>query len=205
MAEDWRVTFTVDGDPEEILRALHERESQDRALGRVAVSSDGPNVFLYTDTRDAGEACRKALAEVLAAHGQSGEPTLARWDHADERWEDPDADLSAAQEHERLEDEETEESLDENVAEWEVRIELGSHHDAAAFADRLEAEGRTVTRRWKYLLVSANDEDDAEAFAKQIEAEAPAGAKVHVEPGSGLAWEFLPQNKFAIFFGGLAG
>jgi hypothetical protein len=204
MAEDWRVTFTVDGDPEGILRALHERESADRTLSRVAVSSDGPNVFLYTDTRDAAEASRKALAEVLAAHGQSGEPVLERWDHADEHWEDPDVHLTAEQEHERLEEEETEESIDENVAEWEVRIELRSHHDASTFADKLEAEGRTVTRRWKYLLVSANDEDDADAFAQQIEAEAPAGAKVHVEPGSGLAWEFMPRNRFAIF-GGLGG
>src|SRR5262249_685301 len=124
--------------------------------------------------------------------------------HADESWEDPDVELTAEQEHERLEEEETAESLEENVAEWEVRIELRSHHDAADFADKLEAEGRTVTRRWKSLLVSANHEDDAAAFAKEIEAEAPDGSKVHVEPGSGIVWEFWPGNRFAIF-GGLGG
>ena len=86
-----------------------------------------------------------------------------------------------------------------------MRVELQSHHDAESFAEKLQAEGRTVTRRWKYLLVSANDEDDAEAFAKQIESEAPAGATVHVEPGSGLAWEFTPTNWFAVFGGGLGG
>jgi hypothetical protein len=204
MAEDWRVTITLDGDSRGVLQALHERESSDSALSRVAVSSDGPTVFLYADTRGAAEASKTALADVLADQGLSGEPRLERWHHEEERWEDPDLTLTPTEEHERLEAEETDESIDEHLAEWEVRIELRSHHDAEAFAAKLEAEGRSVTRRWKYLLVGANDHDDADAFAKQIEAEAPEGTTVHVEPGSGLAWEFMPSNRFAIF-GGLGG
>jgi hypothetical protein len=201
MAEDWRVTLTLDGDTGDVLRALHERES---ALSRVAVSHDGPNLFLYADTREAAEASRTALVQVLADEGRTGTPKLERWHHGEERWENPDLTLTPTEEHERLEAEETEESIDEDVAEWEVRVELRSHHDAETFAEKLEGEGRSVTRRWKYLLVGANDSDDAATLAKQIEAEAPEGAVVHVEPGSGLAWEFLPGNPFAIF-GGLGG
>ncbi len=204
MAEDWRVTITLDGDPQDVLQALHKRESSDPALSRVAVSSDGPNLFLYADTREAAEASKTALAQVLAERGGTGTPKLERWHHEEERWESPDVQLTDAEEHERLEEEETEESVEEHIAEWEVRVELHSHHDAEAFAKQLESEGLTVTRRWKYLLVSANDSDDADALAKKIQAEAPAGSTVHVEPGAGLAWEFTPANRFAIF-GGLGG
>src|SRR5271154_4845843 len=133
MAEDWRVTITLDGDPPGVLQALHARESSDPALSRVAVSSDGPNLFLYADTREAAQASKTALAQVLAERGETGTPKLERWHHEEERWESPDVQLSDAEEHERLEEEETEESLDEHIAEWEVRVELHSHHDAEAF------------------------------------------------------------------------
>jgi hypothetical protein len=207
MAEDWRVTITLSEEDHagRVLRALHEREVRhelrDELGGRVAVSSDGPNVFLYADTRRAAEAGERALRDVLAEHGLSGEPKLERWHAVEERWEDPGVVLSPAVEHERIEQEETEESREEGVAEWEVRVELQSHADAEELAKRLEADGATVTQRWKYLLVSANDKDDAEALAQRIQAEAPAGATVHVEPGAGLAWELLPRNPFAIFGG----
>jgi hypothetical protein len=203
MAEDWRVTITVEGDTDDVVRALHERDA--RAPSRVAISSDGPNLFLYSDTRDTAEASAKTLQAVLAEQGKGGEPKLERWHDEEDRWEDPGITLTPAEEHERLEAEETAESLDEHVAEWEIRVELASHHDAQRFADQLESEGNTVTRRWKYLLVSANDSDDANALVKQIQDEAPEGAVVHVEPGSGLAWEFMPRARWFSFFGGLGG
>ena len=210
MADDWRVTITLAEEvhANRVLQALHEREVRDELrdeLGsRVAVSNDGPKLFLYADTRRAAEAGERALRDVLTEHHLTGEPELTRWHPVEERWESPEVDLSRAEEHARLEAEETAESREENVAEWEVRVELSSHHDAEEFAKRLEDEGATVTRRWRYLLVSANDSDDANALAKRIDAEAPEGATVHVEPGSGLAWELMPRNPFAIF-GGLAG
>jgi hypothetical protein len=62
-----------------------------------------------------------------------------------------------------------------------VRVELPSHHDAAALAERLEAEGRAVIRRWKFLVLGANDEDEANDLARVIKQEAPAAASVHAE------------------------
>jgi hypothetical protein len=209
MADDWRVTITL-SDRErmtEVLRALHEREVhgelRDELGSRVAVSHDGPNIFLYADTRRAAEAGERALRESLAEERVTGEPKLERWHPVEERWEDPGVELSDSEEHARLEAEESEESRDEALAEWEVRVELHSHRAAEALAEQLEQAGNVVTRRWRYLIVSANDEDDADALAQRIEAEAP-GATVHVEPGAGLAWEFMPANPFAVF-GGLAG
>ena len=53
-----------------------------------------------------------------------------------------------------------------------------SHRQAVELAERLEAEGRPVIRRWKYLLIGANNEDDASALAEAIGQELPAKASV---------------------------
>jgi hypothetical protein len=215
VADDWRVTIELEEGEHvnRILAALREREVRqelrDELGGRVAVSSDGPHLFLYADTRRAAEAGERALGEVLEEHDLHGTPRLDRWHPIEERWEDasvPEPQTPSAREieHDRREALDTADSLATGVAQWEVRVELGSHDDAQGLADRLEAEGRSVTRRATYVLVGANDEDDAKQLAQQIEAVAPAGATVQVEPGSGVAWQLLPNNPFAIF-GGLAG
>lgn len=215
MADDWRVTISLEEDEHanRILAALRERdvrqELRDELGGRVAVSTDGPNLFLYADTRRAAEAGERALREVLDEHHLHGEPRLDRWHPIEERWEDaavpePRSETEREVEHERVESADTAESLSTGIAQWEVRVELASHKDAEELADELESEGSTVMRRSTYLLVSANDQDDAKTLAGRIEEIAPEGATVHVEPGSGVAWQLLPNNPFAIF-GGLAG
>lgn len=215
MAEDWRVTATLheDGSAPRVLRALHEHEVKaevrERLGARVAVSGQGRHIFLYADTRDVAQQAERALGELLSQHGLSADWTLDRWHPLEERWEDGGLALPRTVEerrieHQRLEEQETEDSLRTGLAEWEVRVELPSHHDAVQLADRLASEGDPVVRRWKYLLVGANDEDDADQLARTIGAEAPSGTKVHVEPGGGVAWQAMPANPFAVF-GGLAG
>jgi hypothetical protein len=56
-------------------------------------------------------------------------------------------------------------------------------------------------RRSSYLLVGANDEEEAKELAVRLGAE----GTVHVEPGAGVAWQLMPSNPFALFFGGLGG
>ena len=89
-----------------------------------------------------------------------------------------------------------EEELERGHAPWEVRVELPSHSQARDLGDRLEQEGYSVERRWRYLIVGASSKEDAEALAKRVNGE--------VEPGGGLVWETVPSNPFAIF-GGLGG
>ena len=214
VAEDWRITVTTaDGASGRLLRALHEREVRDELRdelgGRVAVSSDGPNVFLYADTRRAADAAERVLRDVLAEHRLTGEPRLERWHPIEERWEPPEVPLpeTAAErevEHDRREEQEREESLRTGVAQWEVRVELPTHAEASSLAEELERAGQRVVRRSHYLLVGANDEEEATALAERLQREAPRGVAVHVEPGSGLAWQLLPTNPFAVF-GGLGG
>jgi hypothetical protein len=208
VAEDWRVTITLAerGETRRVLEALHEREVRqelrDELGGRVAVSSDGPTVFLYADTRRAADAAARALREVLDEEEVAAQPRLDRWHPIEERWEDatvplPSSDDERRAERERLDADEDATSVATGVAQWEVRLELASPREAEALADELQGEGRSVVRRSTYLLVGANDRDDAEELARRLRGR----GRVHIEPSSGVAWQLMPANPFAVFGG----
>ena len=57
--------------------------------------------------------------------------------------------------------------------------------------------------RWDWVLIGANDEDDAEAIAQRLRGELP-GAQISVESNMRKVWNQLPGNPFA-WLGGLAG
>ena len=81
-------------------------------------------------------------------------------------------------EHEKLKQQATAESRATGIAEWELRIELASHHDAHALAETLAAEGFTnIIRRWKFLIVGTADEDDADTLAERLKGELPPAAR----------------------------
>ena len=195
--DDWRVTVTLHDEAHvgRALQSLREHEVEDdvrRRLGRrVAVSADGPRVFLYAGTEDAAREADRVVREVLAQRGLGADFALDRWHPAEEEWQAaevplPQSDEQRAAEHQRLEAEETQESLATGHAQFEVRVELPSHHAAVALADRLQAEGRPVIRRWKFLVLGANDSDDARDLAQVIRQEAPADATVEVEEAGPL-------------------
>jgi hypothetical protein len=58
--------------------------------------------------------------------------------------------------------------------------------DTHDLAERLREEGLEVTRRWRHLFVGAPTEEEAAALAKRLEAEAPEGTEVHVQPTDGI-------------------
>ena len=216
MAEDWRVTVNLrdETDSTRLLAALSAHEVEQEARGRlgerIAISTSDDHVFLYAANESAAREAEQVVGQVLSATAMQGTFRLDRWHHEEQRWEDVSVPLptTAAEEqaeHERLEQDEAAESQATGLAAWEVRIELPSHEDARALADRFEHEGlRQVVRRWNYLLLGSANEDDARGLAEQLKDELPAGATIHVEPGGGMAWEFMPSNPFAVF-GGLAG
>jgi hypothetical protein len=192
VANDWRVTVTLQDAAHagRVLESLHEHEVEDDArhrLGdRVAVSADGPSIFLYAGTENSAREAEQVARELTAKRDLSAEFALDRWHPVEEEWESsgvalPQTDEERAAEHQRLEAEETQESLATGNAQWEVRVDLPSHHAAVELADRLRGEGRTVIRRWTLLVLGANDEDDAKALAQVIKQEAPAGATVEAQ------------------------
>ncbi|MGO9784802.1 MAG: hypothetical protein ACLPKE_19545 [Streptosporangiaceae bacterium] len=192
VADDWRVTvsFRAEADAQQAVQSFREHDLHEdvrRQLGRrVPMSVDGPTVFLYAGTEDAAREADRVVREVLAQQQLSATLTLDRWHPLEEEWEDASVPMPAtaeqrATEHRHLVDAETRESLATGQAGWEVRVELRSHRQAVELAKRLQAEGRPVIRRWKYLVLGANNEDDASALAEAIRREGPAQASVHTE------------------------
>ena len=198
---DWRVTISLadQGQAEQARRSFSEREVEDdvhQRLGRnIAVGAGDAEIFLYAGTENAAREAEQVARDALAEDGVKAEFTLDRWHPVEEQWESPgvamprtEADRQA--EHQRLEDAETAESLATGVAGWQARVSLSSHHEAVALAHTLEGEGHTVVRRWKFLVVGANNEDDARDLAEHIKSEAPPGAIVRAEP-AGVRLPFI--------------
>ena len=195
--DDWRVTATLhdQAGTGRATQSVLDHEAADdvrRQLGhRVAVSADGDRLFLYAGSEVAAREADMIVRGVLAQHGLSGDFALERWHPIEEQWEDASAGMpqTAAQrqaEHLRLEAEESRDSATSGYAEWEVRVELPSHREAAALADRLRGEGRAVIRRWKFLVIGANNEDEASELAEAIRREAPDDASIRTEMAGAL-------------------
>jgi len=192
VANDWRVTVTL-RDPAHVgreLQSLREHEVSDdvrRRLGdRIAVSAEGSRVLLYAGTENAAREAERIVRELTAQRGLAADFAVDRWHPVEEEWETSEAAMPQTPEerqaeHQRLEAEETRQSLSTGLAEWEVRIELPSHHAALELAERLRSEGRSVIRRWTLLVLGTNDEDDASALAQVVRQEAPAGTTVQTQ------------------------
>lgn len=192
-ANDWRLTVRLRDGSQAGRAAEHlsahqtEDEVQRRLGGRVAVGTDGGDeLFLYTHSRDAAATARQSVSTLLAGHGIEADYSLDRWHPVEEEWEQADIALPAtaaelAAERQRLDVEETSESLASGIAMFEVRVQLPSHREAVALADRLRDAGYSVVRRWRFLVAGANNADQAEEFAAAIRQQAPAGAIVSTE------------------------
>ena len=192
-ANDWRVTVRLReagqaGRAAEHLSAHRVEDEVHRQLGgRVVVGvGDDNQLFLYTHTEEAAATAQQSVSEALASHGMQAEYAVERWHPVAEEWEPADVALPATPaeleaERRQLDAEETSESLAGGIALFEVRVQLPSHRDSVALAERLRREGYSVVRRWRFLVVGANNADQADEFAALIRREAPAGAVVTTE------------------------
>jgi hypothetical protein len=197
-SDDWRVSFSVSGPGQPSYPLRQAADDVRRQVGHgIAVSAGDTQIFLYADTETAAQDAERVCRDVLARHGIAAESALHRWHPLEEQWEDPDVAMPQTKaerqaEHQRLADAETAETIAAGKAQWEVRVDLGSHHQAVTLARKLESEGRAVVRRWKFLIVGARNEDEARELAGQIRPEAPSGATVTVER-AGIGWAFPPS------------
>jgi hypothetical protein len=215
MNDEWRLQ--IDVQDESHMESLVERldaqepgdELSDAFHDRLIVSRDGSRVYVYAGAREQAERARDVIGRLAETHGWTIAAELTHWHPEAEEWKDPDLPLPAGDaarlaEHEQLIAAERRELEERGTPEFEVRVDLRSHRDAARFADVLRAEGLPAVRRWKYLVVGAADEDSARSLAARIENEAPSGSEVAVEGSGQVAWAERPANPFAVF-GGLGG
>ena len=201
MADDFRVTVLLDdgsgeGFGERLADYEHELEDEAKEkLGEaVAVSADGSNVFLYADTVETARNARDVVASILAEDGLTATFALDRWHPLAGEWKPADEPLPES------EAEKEAESRASGYAEWEVRLDLSDHGKAVSLAERLEQEGIPVTRRWTYLLVGAESQEDANELAERLRAEGPDGMKVQVQPGGEMVWEAAPRRSRIFYF-----
>ena len=199
---DWRVTISLpdQADVEQAQSSFSQKEvEQDvrRRLGHnVVVGSGDSELFLYAGTEVAAGEAERAARDVLGQLGIEAEFTVHRWHPIEEEWRSPDVAMPRTEaereaEHQRLEAAETAESAAAGTPQWQARAELGSHREAVALARTLQGEGYAVVRRWKFLIVGASNEDEAQALAEHIRQEAPPDAQVRAEP-AGVRLPFIP-------------
>jgi hypothetical protein len=212
------VTLRAAEGPGHLRKALDEydvdEEVRDRLGKRIVVSEGDGVLFLYTQTREAAREAEQVVRDLLTEHGLEAEFAIDRWHPAEERWEDervpmPRTEAEEEAERDRLEQDEIAESNELGAALWEVRVELDSLRDALALDERLSAESESllpgwtcsVERRWKYVLIGADTEEQATEIAERIRNELPPGATIHVEPSGALAWRVIGNNPFAVVGG----
>jgi hypothetical protein len=213
--DDWRLQ--VDPRDPSHTQALTERlearelehDLSDAFHDRLIVTREDARVFLYAGSKEQAESARELLLSLAQQHGWELDLELKHWHPAAEDWEDPDKPLPADDgarvgEHEALIAAERKQVEATGRPEFEVRVDLPSHHDALQLVERLRSEGLLPVHRWKYVLVGATDEDNAKALAERIEAEAPPGSEVKAEGTWQAVYAERPANPFAIL-GGLGG
>jgi hypothetical protein len=97
-------------------------------------------------------------------------------------------------EHQALMATERREYHDRGAPEYEVRIDLPSHHEAVRFAKQLKSEGWPVVHRFRFILIGAEDEDEAKEILAKIRPGVPDGGKIGVEGTWAMAYAERPEN-----------
>ena len=195
MPDDWRIKIELEEEEHAgslLDRLAHGLGFEARELARelerdrLVVSRDGNRLFVYTESPQQALKALEVVEAELREHGLEAKVSpVEHWLADEDRW---DAEPMGPDIEEEL--------VERGVAPWEVRIECSSHRQAEGLADRLEADGYGVLRRWRYLVVGAGSREEADELAEQLHGDA--------EPSSELVWEVMPGNPFAVF-GGLGG
>ena len=139
----------------------------------IRVSQAPRRVFLYAASAHSAMQVEQVVRDVLTEHAVSAEVRCVQWNPIKQSWTS----------HEDLMKAEREKSAATGRAVWQVRVKPPSHQELKALARRLEAEGFSVARQWRYLIAGAGCEDDAHALADQIRGYSSIGTRIRVQPG----------------------
>ena len=182
--DDWRLQVDVDGtDPADWLAAIVASETlvRDMSLAfehRIIASRDGSRVYFYGASREQCEATGRAVRTEARDQGWRVHTELKRWHPYSEEWEQADVPVptdSAEINAERsvLQKREQSETAARGYPEFEVRVDLPSHHAAKVLFKKLSDEGLSPVRRWKYLIIGVTDEIAGETLASRIKSSDP--------------------------------
>jgi hypothetical protein len=189
--DEWRVEVSLE---EEVHgRSLGERlhavdlddEARERLGGSVIVTRDGRFLFLYAWHEASAREAERVVRDLMEEEGLAGQVRLMRWHPVAEEWRPaeeplPQTEEDLAAEQRRHEEAGQRERRESGVYPWEVVITLPHLRTTLDFAQQLEQEGLPVKRRWKYVLVGADTEEDAIELGRRLEGEAPEGSHIGV-------------------------
>jgi hypothetical protein len=205
MNDEWRVCaqFHNPGHGEALIGRIEVGELDhdlDAAFhDQVIVSRSGTQVFLYAGALEQAEKAERVVLDLAREHGWNMTSDLKRWHPVAEEWEDPDIplpeDVKARQaERAALMATERRETEERGAPEYEVRVNLPSRHEAVRFAEKLKADGWPVVHRWRFILIGAQDEDQAKEIVAKIKPGLPDGGDIAVEGTWKLAYAERPEN-----------
>jgi hypothetical protein len=192
MSEDeWRVEVDLDDEEQgypfdERIRSLRiDDEARERLGGQVAVTRDGPRLFLYTAAGASAQEAEAVIRALMADHDLSGTVCVTRWHPIEEEWKDAALPLPRTPTEEQVERARHEEAEWRDAAaagefDWLVKAALPHRSDAIGLAAELSSEGLDVRRRWRYLTVGALTEESANTLGVHLRERAPAGTEVWV-------------------------
>jgi hypothetical protein len=189
--EDFRVEVELDDEGHgyslgERLRAHDLDDDARQRLGKnVVVTRDGSRLFLYAFDEPQVRQAEQVIRELVSADDLTADIRVTRWHPVEEEWEDAAVPLPRTAEEEQAEyeareDAEEEEAEAEGTYDWQVVLHLGGRADARDLAERLTGEGLPVARRWRYVVVGAVTEEDAEELASRFRSELGDEAEVSV-------------------------
>ena len=191
MAEDFRVEVELDDEEHgyslrERLRALDLDDEARKRLGKsVVVTRDGSRLFLYAFDEPQVREAEHVIGALIDDDELTADIRVTRWHPVEEDWLDlsvplPETRGEEEAEYEAREAAEEQEAEDEGTYDWQVVLHVRGRSEAHALAERLTAEGLPIARRWRYVVVGAVTEEDAEDLASRFRSELGDEAEVSV-------------------------
>ena len=189
--DEFRVEVELDDEEHgysvgERLRALDLDDDTRERMGRsVMVTRDGSRLFLYAASGAQAREAERVVRSLIDADELTGKTSVTRWHPVEEVWKDASIPLPRTADEEEAEyaareAAEAAEAESEKEYDWHVVIHLPGRDEAAELESRLEAEGISVARRWRYVVAGALTEERAEELADRLRGELP-DAEVTVE------------------------
>ena len=176
MPEDFRVEVELDDEAHgyslrERMRALDLDDAARARLGKnVVVTRDGSRLFLYAVDEVQVREAEQVIRSMVDAEGLTADIRVTRWHPDEEQAEYAAREAAEAREAER-----------EGEYDWQVVLHLRGRSEAHDLAERLAADGLSVARRWRYVVVGAVTEEDAGELAGRLRAGLPGDTDVSVE------------------------
>ncbi len=169
-------------DVRERLRARDLDDEARERLGRdIMVTRDGSRIFLYAGTEEQAREAERTMRALVDEDGLTADIAVTRWHPVEEVWKDASVPLPATAEEEQAEYEareaaEAEEARRTHEYDWHVVVGgLAGRDEARAVGELLESEGLPVAQRWRYVVVGALTEEQAEEIAERLRVEVPEG------------------------------